>query len=101
MGSLTSIPPTRYGIITMSGISAKNWYRRGLSRLCRQVRMASYGLHCSILRCSFKRADVYSESFVFAFGIAQHLLKLFHGANCDRRISRHDTLEFQRFTING
>ena len=101
MGSFTSISPTRYSIVTMSGISAKNWYRRRLSRLHRQVRMASHGLQYSMLRCAFKRVDIYSESFAFAFRIAQHLLKLFHGDNCDWRILKHDTLEFQRFTING
>ena len=101
MGSLTSIPPIRYSIVTMSGISTRNWYRRELSRLHRQVRMASHGLQCSILRCTFKMVDVYSESFVFALWIAQHLLKLFHGANCDWRMLRHNTLDLQRFTING
>ena len=101
MGSLTSISLTRYGIVTMSRISIRKGYRRKLSRLYRQVRMASHGLQCSMLRCTFKRADIYSESFVFAFQIAQHLLKLFHGANCDKRILRHNTLEFQRFTINS
>ena len=87
MRSLTSILPTRYGIVTMSGISARNWYRRELSRLHIQVRMASHGLQCSMLRYTFGRVNIYSKSFAFAFWIAQHLLKLFHGANCDQRTS--------------
>ena len=100
-GKLYHSPPTRYGIVTMSGISARNWYRRELSRLHKQVRIASHGLQCSMLRCIFKRGYIYSKSFAFAFRIAQHLPKLFCGANCDWRLSRHDTLKFQRFTING
>ena len=101
IGSFISISPTRYGIVTISEISIRNWYRRRLSRLHRQVRMASHGLQCSMLRFTFKMVDVYSESFAFAFQIAQHLLKLFYSANCDQRMLRGDTLDFQRFTING
>ena len=101
MRSFTRIPFNRYGIVTMSGISIKNWYRRELSRVHRQVRTASHGLQCSMLRCIFKRADVYNKSFAFAFGITQHLLKLLCGPNCDGQTSRHDSLKFQGFTING
>ena len=67
MRNLTSILPNRYDIVTMSGVSIRNWYRRRLSELHRQVRMASHSLQYSMLRCTFKRADVYSESFVFSF----------------------------------
>ena len=47
MGSLTSIPSTRFSSVTMSRISIRNWYKRRLSKLHRQVSMASHGLQCT------------------------------------------------------